>query len=439
MIGPSYGKWWEEHPAKARARLGLVILPVVVLSLWFLYLYTAGAYLGRALFDAVERGDLAEIHALLERGAPISARNGDGATLLHWSLVHGRSDLVALFIDLGADVSTVDRYGVAPIHLAASNGDAATVALLIERGAVANVVSDRYGAPLHWAAHAGQLEVARRLLDAGAAVDPGDQWGRTPLHYAVLLGHLEMAKLLASRGADPDARDSNGRTLLHWAATSHRPDIATFLIALGASVDARDDRGNTALHHAAQRGDLEVASILVGHGADVNAATPGIAVTPLHLAARRDEDHVARLLLAAGANVNAFSELYGTPLHWAAGGGHRATVVALLEYGASTRALDGHRLTASDRATETGHPELLALLGGARADAGRPPAEPLLASRADAPGDGCVFPRRMNQASRIFLDNYLEGEMSMAEFRRQFSLPNSEYLDLGKCVVDLHE
>jgi hypothetical protein len=53
--------------------------------------------------------------------------------------------------------------------------------------------------------------------------------------------------------------------------------------------------------------------------------------------------------------------------------------------------------------------------------------------------EGCTFPRRMNHASRVFLDDYVQGDLSVPEFRRRFSLPNSDYLALGTCLVELHE
>jgi hypothetical protein len=45
----------------------------------------------------------------------------------------------------------------------------------------------------------------------------------------------------------------------------------------------------------------------------------------------------------------------------------------------------------------------------------------------------------MNSASRIFLENYVGGDISIAEFRRWFSMPNSEYLALTTCLQGLHE
>ena len=92
--------------------------------------------------------------------------------------------------------------------------------------------------------------------------------------------------------------------------------------------------------------------------------------------------------------MNAYSKLYGTPLHWAAERGHRGIAEVLLENGASTDILDSHRLTPADRARVEGQKELA---------------------------------------------DYIDGETPTAEFLRLFSLSNSRYLSLGKCLAMILE
>lgn len=49
----------------------------------------------------------------------------------------------------------------------------------------------------------------------------------------------------------------------------------------------------------------------------------------------------------------------------------------------------------------------------------------------------CEFPARLHPASRVFLENFLDGRLSAAEFQRFFSLPNSDYIPLAECIVRL--
>ena len=49
----------------------------------------------------------------------------------------------------------------------------------------------------------------------------------------------------------------------------------------------------------------------------------------------------------------------------------------------------------------------------------------------------CEFPERLHPVSKMFLEAFLEGRMSPAEFQRFFSLPNSDYIALAECLVKL--
>ena len=45
------------------------------------------------------------------------------------------------------------------------------------------------------------------------------------------------------------------------------------------------------------------------------------------------------------------------------------------------------------------------------------------------------LPERLHPVSRLFLNAYLKGEMTTAEFQRWFHMPDSDYLDVGECIV----
>jgi ankyrin repeat protein len=318
MLGPSYGKWWNEQPRYARLRYGLIVLPFVLILSWVLYQYATGVYLRADIFDAVERGNLGDIRALILDGAPADARQNNGTSLLHQALEMNHFNVVPLLIKEGADVNAVDHRGITPIHLAAG-------------------------------------------------------------------------------------------------------------------------KGNTALHKAARQGNHDLLILLIEHNADVNVSTQGLHVTPLHKAVRYGHEKIVRVLLNSGANVNAYSNLYGTPLHWAAEKGHRGIVEALLEYGASTNTLDSHQLTPADRAREKGQIDLVALLDTVNESGKSGTPDLSLSSGNHKMDEECVFPKRMQSTSRIVLGDFIDDQISTAEFLRQFSLTNSRYLALGNCLVNLLE
>ncbi len=47
----------------------------------------------------------------------------------------------------------------------------------------------------------------------------------------------------------------------------------------------------------------------------------------------------------------------------------------------------------------------------------------------------CDMPARLHPASQLFLDYYIGGSMSLDNFLRFFSLPNSDYIPLAQCIV----
>ena len=49
----------------------------------------------------------------------------------------------------------------------------------------------------------------------------------------------------------------------------------------------------------------------------------------------------------------------------------------------------------------------------------------------------CQFPERLHPVSQLFLDRFVEGFMTTADFLRFFSLPNSDYIELGHCFMQV--
>jgi hypothetical protein len=73
--------------------------------------------------------------------------------------------------------------------------------------------------------------------------------------------------------------------------------------------------------------------------------------------------------------------------------------------------------------------------------AGPLPSDPLLAP---PPGQGvsllppealACLPERLHPVSRYFLDRWLDGTLTTPEFLRWFHMPNSDYLEVGRCLL----
>ena len=282
----------------------------------------AAAAADQPLADAAQRGEWGLVRALVEQGADVTARQGDGATALHWAAYWDEVELADLLIRAGADVNAANDLGVTPLWAAAENGNAA---------------------------------MARRLLDAGADSNVPLLSGETPLMTAARVGAADVARQLLEAGADVAVAGARGQTALMWAAAQRHPAVVEALLAHGAAVEARSDvwtevvkttrepwnpeyvgeipqGGYTPLLFAARVGDLASAKLLVAAGAEVNDAPPyGTSATVV--AAHSGHGDVAAYLLEHGADPNAAQAGY-TALHAAILHKDTALVRALLDHGA---------------------------------------------------------------------------------------------------------
>ncbi|MBM3770037.1 MAG: hypothetical protein FJW27_01880 [Acidimicrobiia bacterium] len=302
-----------------------------------------------AVLDAVRRGDVTAMRALLKSRADVNAPSPDGTTALHWAASRNDVEAVNLLIRAGADVKKANRYGVTPLLLACETGGPETVQALLKAGASANESLPEGETALMVAARSDKPEVLKLLVASGATVDAREKWrGQTAMMWAAAEGHAGVIKTLVELGADVKARTDGGFTPFLFAARAGRIEAVKALLAAGADINdaiqpkgsptptlmsgvtvggatalrpSGNGAGTSALILALMNKRWDLAVTLVESGADPNDARVGWA--PLHELAYirrpnlgkglpsaeereyRDTLEVAKALIDRGAHVNA--------------------------------------------------------------------------------------------------------------------------------------
>ena len=287
------------------------------------------------LIEAVKNQDHETVRALLKQKADVNAREGDGATALHWAVVRDDAGTIEGLLGAGANVNAANDYGVTPVSLACINRNATVV---------------------------------RKLLAARADPNAATSMGETALMTCTRTGSADAVTALLDHGATNvnASEKSHGQTALMWAAAQENPDVVRVLLAHGADVRARSashllpvnlgegdafrdtvllpQRGFTPLLFAARHGRTQSARLLLEAGADVNETAPN-GDSALVIASFSDQGRFAAFLLERGADANAAGAGYSA-LHTAVLRGDLALVKALMAHGANPniRITKGSRL-----------------------------------------------------------------------------------------------
>ena len=357
------------HLAASNGDLG-VVGDLLGLSAQASMTVVVGNY-GTPLHQAARKGHKEIVSVLLDAGCPIDVVSSEGRSALHFAARSGAVDVIGVLVEGGLDVNIEDNVGCTPLHWASTCGELETVRELLRLGANSSmtVVAGNYGTPLHVAARGGHKEVMSVLLDAGCPIDVVNSEGRSALHYAAGGGAVEVIGALVERGLDVNRVDNDGQTPLHTAsaygkletvrellrlganssmtvvagtdgtplhqaARKGHKEIVSVLLDAGCPIDIRSSEGHSALHYAAGGGAVEVIGVLVERDLDVNRKDND-GLTPLHLASAHGKLEAVHELLRLGANssMTVVAGNHGTPLHQAAGMGHKEIVSVLLDAG----------------------------------------------------------------------------------------------------------
>lgn len=205
------------------------------------------------IVKAAQYGALDRVIELVEGGIDANERDHENVTLLHWSAINNRKEVVQYLLSKGAEINAIG--------------------------------GDLQSTPLHWATRQGHLSMVVLLLNNGADASIFDGEGCNCLHLAAQFGHTAIVAFLISKGEEINATDVNGMTALMWSAYRiSTNDPTRLLITLGASLNLVDSKHkNTALHWAVYSRNSNAVSLILKAGADITIAN-GAGDTALEMA-----------------------------------------------------------------------------------------------------------------------------------------------------------
>jgi uncharacterized protein len=321
-------------------------MKTILMLLFALGYLTVNAQQNDELLKACSTGNLADVKALVEKGANV---NYDGATGNPLSVSIFFSDVVKYLVEKGADVN---KSNYPPLAQACLYGSPEVIRALLDGGADPNkpAVSDVSAGIQKMIddekAKGKQANKAMIKAWEGMVVkmkaNPVTTYAITNL--VTNTNCVECMKMLADKGAKTDVINTiSGANLLSDFATSGRSKkarveankvMATALVNYGMTIPdwyKNPDESKMASPD-------EIVKFLVGKGVNINAVnslknTPlmdALVVIPTIV-----QPEVILALINNGSNVNIESVLYGKPLLIAAGNGQVEVMDALLAKGAN--------------------------------------------------------------------------------------------------------
>lgn len=286
---------------------------------------TAGSFETYPLLVAAERGHVDTVLALLQGGARLGVRDGQGRSLFDHA---GPAVGEAL---RSAGLQPAGRPPEEELLLAAERGDSARVSELLTAGAVLDArdarTASKGSTPLMLAAAGGHQQCLELLVKAGASLELAEE------------GDPRRTRMLANE-TDPaayrrDFQGTLGRTALHLAVEKGHTEQAVFLLEAGADAQAKDFLGDSPLSSAVESGMLAFLRKAHERGVELQGKGRG-KEDLLALACENGHPEVLHLLLDSRAKIS--QKDLDQALLRACARCDILAVAALLERGASGKA-----------------------------------------------------------------------------------------------------
>eukprot|EP00760_Papus_ankaliazontas_P035533 PhM_4_TR7869/c0_g1_i1/m.66169/K15503/ANKRD44; serine/threonine-protein phosphatase 6 regulatory ankyrin repeat subunit B len=287
------------------------------------------------IHHAASRNDVRAIQELVQLGAHVdTVRTSDGATPLLLACENGAQLALHALLQCGASLSARDHRGAGALHYAAQRNHVDVVVYLVARGCSVRDLDSSGRTALHYAllpeTQGPHLDVISCLLRHGADVNSRDSlMYRTPLHYAAMWGWCTAVKFLCMNGAEVWAEDAYAENAVFIAAERQHSDVVHVISEL-----QEPEQAWTAVHLSAIRGQEIINQLMTLDPEQVNA-TDVKGRTAMHLAAMADHKALVDLMMAKGEDLDATDNKGNTALHDAAARGQVGFVRSVLHFSRS--------------------------------------------------------------------------------------------------------
>lgn len=168
-----------------------------LLMITMLLILSHAAYADSAsIFDAIKKGDVAQVDKMLASGTDPNIRNSapgtylDNLTALLYAIAVEQTECAKLIVEKGADVNaTSGEPGMSPLHAAVFIESPTMVEYLIAHGANVNAKDRNGNTPLHHVndaanyARTASPQISNLLIAKGADVNISNNKGETPKYY----------------------------------------------------------------------------------------------------------------------------------------------------------------------------------------------------------------------------------------------------------------
>ena len=184
--------------------------------------------LTKLILEEIKKGS--GINSSKKLGEFINAKNKEGITALHYSVINGNIDIFQLLKKYGANLEEVTNTGKNIIHIAAeSNQPSMMMYLYLNEAQDISSLDENGSTPLHWACYYKAEECVNYLLNLKADINAQDKEKYTPLSIAVSNNKVSMVKLLLRKGADKKIRNKYNQLPIDIAKKKHYSQIITIL------------------------------------------------------------------------------------------------------------------------------------------------------------------------------------------------------------------